>query len=374
MPQANTPTQSSTNRQLHITGIRSRYVRVPMRFPLGTSAATVTEAPLLLVDLETKEGVVGRSYLFCYRDSGAKSIALILEEAAGLIQGQPVSPVDIAAFLARRYALLGVTGTVRMALAAIDIAAWDALAVAANMPLAQFLGAGLRDIKAYNSDGLGLMPAGKAAAEAVRLLEQGFTGVKLRLGHADASLDLHVATAVRRAVGPGVALMVDYNQALTVAETVARARALESLDIYWIEEPVRHAHYAGYAQLKASLQQPVQLGENFDGPEAVHDALSAGAADMVMLDAARIGGVTGWMRGVAIADAHGMEVSSHLFPEISIHLLAATPGAHWLEYVSWADAILQEPMVISQGNARPPQRPGLGLQWCPKGLAKYGVS
>jgi mandelate racemase len=156
------------NPQLHITGIRSRYVRVPMRFPLGTSAATVTEAPLLLVDLETKEGVVGRSYLFCYRDSGAKSIALILEEAAGLIQGQPVSPVDVAAFLARRYALLGVTGTVRMALAAIDIAAWDALAVAAQMPLAQFLGAGLRDIKAYNSDGLGLMPAAKAAAEALR--------------------------------------------------------------------------------------------------------------------------------------------------------------------------------------------------------------
>jgi mandelate racemase len=168
--------------------------------------------------------------------------------------------------------------------------------------------------------------------------------------------------------------MVDYNQALTVAETVARARALEPLDIYWIEEPVRHANYAGYAQLKANLQQPVQLGENFDGPEAVHDALSAGAADMVMLDAARIGGVTGWMRGAAIADAHGMEVSSHLFPEISIHLLAATPGAHWLEYVSWADAILQEPMVIEKGNARPSQRPGLGLQWCPKGLAKYGVS
>jgi mandelate racemase len=370
MPHASTPTHPG----LHITGIRSRYVRVPMRFPLGTSAATVTQAPLLLVDLETQEGVVGRSYLFCYRDSGAKAIALILEEAAELIRGQAVCPVDIAAFLARRYALLGVTGTVRMALAAIDIAAWDALAVAAQMPLAQFLGAGLRDIKAYNSDGLGLMPAGEAADQALRLLERGFSGVKLRLGHADASLDLEVACAVRRAVGPGVALMVDYNQALSVAETVTRARALAGLDIYWIEEPVRHANYAGYAQLRASLRQPIQLGENFDGPEAVHDALSAGAADLLMLDAARIGGVTGWMRGASIAAAHGMEVSSHLFPEISVHLLAATPGAHWLEYVSWADAILQEPMVITQGLARPPQRPGLGLQWCPKGLAKYGVS
>jgi mandelate racemase len=360
--------------ELHITGIRSHYVRVPMRFPLGTSAATVTEAPLLLVDLETREGVAGRSYLFCYRDSGAKAIALILQEAAELIQGQPVRPADIAAFLARRYALLGVTGIARMALAAIDIAAWDALAVAAHMPLARFLGAGTGEVKAYNSDGLGLMAPGKAADEAVRLLEHGFQGVKLRLGNAEASLDREVARAVRQAVGPDVALMVDYNQALTVAETLARARTLEDLDIYWIEEPIRHANYQGYAHLRTKLPCPLQIGENFDGPEAVHDALSAGAADMVMLDAARIGGVTGWMRGASIAAAHGMEVSSHLFPEISIHLLAATPGAHWLEYVSWADAILQEPMVIGQGFAKPPQRPGLGLQWCAKGLARYSVS
>lgn len=360
--------------ELHITGIRSHYVRVPMRFPLGTSAATVTEAPLLLVDLETQEGVVGRSYLFCYRDSGAKAIALILHEAAELIQGQPVRPAEIAAFLARRYALLGVTGAARMALAAIDIAAWDALAVAAHMPLARFLGAGASEVKAYNSDGLGLMAPGKAAEEAERLLENGFRGVKLRLGNADASRDRDVATAVRHAVGPDVALMVDYNQALTVTETLTRARALEGLNIYWIEEPIRHANYQGYAHLRTKLPCPVQIGENFDGPEAVHDALSAGAADMVMLDAARIGGITGWMRGASIAAAHGMEVSSHLFPEISIHLLAATPGAHWLEYVSWADAILQEPMVIENGFAKPPQRPGLGLQWCAKGLASYRVS
>jgi mandelate racemase len=374
MPHAAANSPGPVHPGLHVTGIRSTYVRAPMKYPLGTSAAALTDAPLLLVDLETKEGVVGRGYLFCYRDSGAKAIAAILDEAAELIEGQPVCPMDIAAFLTRRYALLGVTGATRMALAAIDIAAWDALAVAANMPLAQFLGAGLRDVNAYNSDGLGLMPADRAAEEAVRLLERGFRGIKLRLGHAHAALDRDVATAVRRAVGPDIAVMVDYNQALTVAQMVARAPGLDGLDIYWIEEALRHADYTGYAQLRKKLKYPVQIGENFDGPEAVHDALSAGAADLIMLDAARIGGVTGWMRGAAIAAAHGVEVSSHLFPEISIHLLAATPGAHWLEYVSWADAILQDPMVIEQGAARPPRRPGLGLQWRTKGVAKYRVS
>ena len=128
---------------LHISAIRTRFVKVPMRFPLGTSAARMTAAPLLLVDLETREGVVGRSYLFCYRESGAKAIAEVMKEAAGLIDGMPVAPARIGELLGRRYALLGVTGVVRMALAAIDIALWDALAVAANMPLATFLGESL---------------------------------------------------------------------------------------------------------------------------------------------------------------------------------------------------------------------------------------
>jgi len=125
---------------LHFRNIRSRYLEVPMRFPLGTSAAKVTSAPLLLVDVDMQEGVTGRSYLFCYRKSGAKAIAAVLDEAMELIRGRTASPVDIAAYLARRYALLGVTGAVRMALAALDIATWDALASAAGLPLATYLG------------------------------------------------------------------------------------------------------------------------------------------------------------------------------------------------------------------------------------------
>lgn len=359
---------------LRIKEVCSRYVKVPMRFPLGTSAATVTTAPLLLVDVETEEGVVGHSYLFCYRDSGARAIATVLHEAVDLVKGQGVAPAVIAALLARRYALLGVTGVVRMALAALDIALWDALAIAAGLPLARFLGADLQAARAYNSDGLGLMPAAAAAAQALQLLESGFQGVKLRLGHADPKTDIEVATAVRAAIGDKIELMVDYNQALTVAEASKRARALAGLNIYWLEEQIRHGDLQGYAALARELATPVQIGENLDGPEGVSDALAAGAADYLMLDAARVGGVTGWLRGAAIAGARGIPVSSHLFPEISVHLLAATPTAHWLEYVSWADAILEEPLVVNQGHVAPPDRPGLGLEWSAAGLKKFSAA
>jgi mandelate racemase len=348
---------------LHIAGVRTRFVKVPMRFPLGTSAAVVTSAPLLLVDLETREGVIGRSYLFCYRDSGARAIAGVLQEAVELVQGHVAAPLQVAELLARRYALLGVTGVVRMALAALDIALWDALAIAANMPLARLLGASARPVPAYNSDGLGLMPAQAAADEAVKLLEPGFHAVKLRLGHREARTDLEVARAVRSAIGNDIALMVDYNQALTVPEAIRRAHDLADLDIYWLEEQIRHSDLAGYAQIAQSLSTPVQIGENLDGPESVHRVLAANAADYLMLDTARIGGVSGWLRAAAIAAVRDVPVSSHLFPEISVHLMAATPNAHWLEYVSWADAILREPLVIRDGTIAPGERPGLGLEW-----------
>jgi mandelate racemase len=363
-------TSSGVSPALHISAIRTCYVKVPMRFPLGTSAAKMTAAPLLLVDLETKEGVVGRSYLFCYRESGAKAIAEIMKEAAELIAGMSVAPATVSELLGRRYALLGVTGVTRMALAAIDIALWDALAVAANMPLATFLGGSLDPIRAYNSDGLGMMPANEAAEEALKLLEPGFDAVKLRLGHRDRRMDREVAAAVRAAIGGSVELMVDYNQALTVHDAIQRGLDLQDLNIYWLEEQIRHNDLQGYAAIASELTTPIQLGENLDGPEAVYDAVAAKAADYLMLDIARIGGVTGWLRGAAIAAARGVPVSSHLFPEISVHLLAATPTAHWLEYTSWADSILEEPLKVSNGYITPPNKPGLGLQWSREGIER----
>jgi len=108
---------------------------------------------------------------------------------------------------------------------------------------------------------------------------------------------------------------------------------------------------------------PVQIGENFNGPESMIDALRAGACDYVMPDVARIGGVTGWIQAAGIAAAHGIEMSSHLHPEVSAHLLAATPTAHYLEYVNWADSVLEEPLQIVDGSAQIPDRSGIGLTW-----------
>jgi mandelate racemase len=348
---------------LTIRGVQTTPVLVPMRFALGTSAARVTEAPLLLIDLESKEGPVGRAYLFCYRPSGARAIALLLEDAVSVVKGAKMSPAEIAATLARRFALIGVTGIVRMALAGLDAAMWDALAIAAGLPLASMLGSAPRPIRAYNSCGLGLMEAAAVADEAIKLVERGFKAIKLRLGYPTLAEDFAAVKAVRESVGAGISVMVDYNQALSVEEALLRVRMLESEDVAWIEEPIRHDDLEGNAAIAAASSVPLQLGENFNGAEAMAAALRARACDLVMPDLARIGGVTGWRDAAAIAAAKGIPMSSHLFPEVSAHLLAATPTADWLEYVDWADAIVEEPLKIADGMALVPDSPGSGLKW-----------
>jgi mandelate racemase len=261
-----------------------------------------------------------------------------------------------------------------MALAGFDVACWDALSVAAGLPLASYIGSQPRPIPAYNSNGLGLMSPEQAADEAEALLEQGFRAVKLRLGRATAEEDLVVVRAVRRRLPDTVALMTDYNQALTVTEAIRRGQALDGEGVYWIEEPTRHDDYAGCARIAAALKTPVQIGENFAGAPAMATALAANACDYVMPDLERIGGVTGWQRAAALASAAGIEMSSHIFPEVSAHLLAATPTCHWLEYVDWAAPILAEPLRIVDGMAQVPERPGSGVSWNPDAVKRYRIA
>jgi mandelate racemase len=357
--------------ELRLRRIRTAGVEVPMKLPLGTSAGAIRAAPLVLVDVETEEGVTGRAYLFCYLPAAAPAIAALLAEIERTLKGERIAPAGLWDKLARRFKLIGVQGIVRMAMSGFDVACWDALAVAAGKPLVALLGGSPRPITAYNSNGLGLMAPEAAADEAEKLLEGGFRAVKLRLGHPTLEADLAAVRSVRRRLPDGVKLMVDFNQALPLAEALQRCRAIDREGIYWIEEPIRHDDFRGCAELARELSTPVQIGENFSMPEQMAEALAAGACDFVMPDLERIGGVTGWRRAAGLASEKGVPMSSHLFPEASAHLLALTPTCHFLEYVDWANAILAEPLAIAGGEALIPDRPGTGIVWDERAVKHY---
>ena len=358
--------------RLTIRGLRVRTVEVPMLHPHRTASGTITSSPLVLTDLLTDEGVVGSSYVFCFTAVVLRPTALLLQGLEPLLVGQPVAPLELDRQLAGRFRLLGRQGLTGIALAAIDMAAWDALARAHDLPLVRLLGAEPRPVRMYGS--IGYDGADGCAREAAAWAERGATGVKAKIGYPDVREDRAVIRAIRRAAGDDMAVMVDYNQSLTPVEAIERTRQLDDEGLTWIEEPTLAEDYAGLAEVARAAATPIQAGENWWGPRELAKAIAAGASDHVMPDAMKIGGVTGWLQAAAIAAASGRLVSSHLFVEVSAHLLGATPTAHWLEYADWFNPVIAEPLEIVDGFAVPNDRPGSGIEWNETAVARYAVT
>ena len=359
---------------LVIRRIRARPVLAPMKLPLHTASGAIDQAALVLLDLETTAGITGRAYLFAPAVAHLASIVALVESMSEMLAGDAVVPFEIEKKLRARHKLLGVHNIVLFAMSGIDMAAWDVVGQSLNQPLTALLGGTPRPVRTYNSKGLGIMPLPALERQAKQLVDEGFDAVKLRLGRTEARDDLDALCTVKKALGEKVTLMVDFNQGLTVAEAIRRGHLIDAEGgVHWIEEPVRADDFAGCAKVAQAIRTPIQIGENFMGPEQMAQALAAGACDYVMPDLERIGGVTGWMRAAALAQGAGIEMSSHLFAEASAQLLPVTPTGHWLEYVDWADPVLQEPVRIEKGLAMPSLRPGLGMVWDEKAVKKYLV-
>lgn len=363
-----------TRIKLTLKSVRARPVVLPLKRPVVSKVGLFQEWPVILIDLYTNEGIVGHSYLEPYLRNAARYIVPAIEDLAEAAKGQPVAPFDGYRRGVGSLHLIGREGVSLIAISGLDMAAWDALAKAADMPLAVFLGGTVGPVPAYNSNGLWLTPVDKLAAEAAALVAEGkFTALKLRLGREKLADDLAAIAAVREAAGATVKLMCDFNQGLSLGDALVRCHALDDQGLYWFEEPTTYDNIPGYAQLARELKTPVQLGENFYGARQLYQAVLAGAGDYVMPDLMRIGGVTGWLRAAAITGAAGIPMSTHLYPEMAAHLMRVTDTAHWLEWQDWADPILSEPFQLEDGHLMIPDRPGQGIAWDEKAIAKFAL-
>jgi mandelate racemase len=357
---------------LTLRSVTVRAVLVPLRRPILSKVGSFHEWPLILIDLQTEEGIVGRSYLEPYLAQSVRYLVPAILDLAAARVGKPIHPIDEFQRGRKSLNLVGYEGMSLIAISGLDMAAWDALAKAANLPLAEFLGGSVASVAAYNSNGLWLTDIASLAEEAQALVAQGgFKGLKLRLGRDRLAEDLDAIEAVRSVVGLEIKLMVDFNQGLSLGDALHRCHALDDQQLYWFEEPITYSNLPGYAQLARELKTPVQLGENFYGPRSLSQALAIGAGDFVMPDLMRIGGVTGWLRAAAIAGAAGIQMSTHLYPEFSSHLMRVTETAHWLEWQDWADPILAEPFNLVDGALVVPNRPGAGIEWNEAAVKHY---
>jgi len=352
-----------------IQEVRVRAVRVPMAEPHRTASGVVAESPLVLTDVLTDTGVTGHSMIFTYTPAALKPTADLIRNLEPLVKGSELAPREIEQKLAGRFRLLGSQGLVGMALAAIDMALWDALARVHGLPLVRLLGGVERPLRAYGAAGYD--GAEGCARTAESWAARGFTGVKAKIGYPTVQEDVAVIRAIRKAAGDDMAIMVDYNQCLTPTEAIERLRILDDEGLTWVEEPTLAHDYAGHARVAREVRTPIQCGENWWGTQDMQHAIEAQASDYLMPDVMKIGGVTGWMRAAALAQAHSLQVSSHLWPEISARLLCCTPTAHWLEYADWWNPILREPLRIENGMAVVDTAPGTGIEWDEDAVRRY---
>lgn len=353
-----------------ISAIRARPVIAPLVRPLRTAAGEIPAAPLVLIDVETSDGVTGRAYLFAYTPMTLRALVAFIEDYSPALVGRSAAPADAFAFAERTFRLLGRQGLVGMAVSGVDMALWDALGRQQGLPVCRLLGVEPRGLRAYDS--YGTVDPKEDAKSLEASLASGFTGIKIKLGVGDRAHDIETLRGVRTIIGPETALMVDYNQTLTVPDALDRIAAIAEFDIAWIEEPVVAEDLAGHARIRAKSQIPVQTGENWWFAAGMAQSIAAGASDLAMLDIMKIGGVTGWMRTTGQAEGASLPVSSHLFVEASAHALSATPTAHWLEYLDVAGAVLREPPRLDGGRLAA-NGPGLGLDWDETAVARLGA-
>jgi mandelate racemase len=324
---------------LTVRALRVRAVELPADPPVETAAGTLTSFPLALLDLHTNEGPTGRAYVAAYTPEGLAAVVAALNALD--IAGRPLA--TLYDDLRPRFFFTGVAGVIAYALGGLDMAAWDALARAAGVPLATLLGGEPKPVPAYGS------LSSRTGEDAERRAAEGFECLKVK------SADPAV---IARVQDLGVGVMADLNQ--SPAGDIA---ALDALGLVWIEEPLPAQDLAGYARLTAATKTPIQAGESWWSAEEAERSIALRATDLVMPDLARIGGVTGFLR----VAAHGLPTSSHLYPEVSAHVLAAIPNAHYLEHLDKAAPILREPLAIENGRAIP----GAPIEWDEAAIARF---
>lgn len=364
---------------MQVTGLRVRRAMAPVRRTLATRVGTFTKAPFLLIDLELKGGGTAHTLGFTFLPLGLKVIPILLEELMSVVKDRVITPETLGQVHddgQKKLTHLGHEGAVMMALSMLDMALHDAMARTAGVPLYRLLGGRPDPLPTYNSCGLGLMQPDAVAREARELVAEngGFRHVKLRMGRGNAAAEVAAFAAARAAIGPDILVSCDFNQGLPALTAHETCRAIDGLGLAWIEEPVVYDDYDTQARLATKCATPISVGENWWSWRVGKAAIEMGACDYIMPDLLRIGGVTGWMRLAQVAQARQIPFSSHLSPDYSAHVLAATPTRHWLEYMDWGQDLLADPLLPSGGTTTPRDTPGTGIAWNEAAVAKCLVS
>jgi L-alanine-DL-glutamate epimerase-like enolase superfamily enzyme len=322
----------------------------------------LTSVSMLFAEIETEQGFSGIGFTYSKRAGGLGQYAHACEVAPEILGEDPSDIQRIWTKLVWAGASVGRSGLATQAIAAIDIALWDLKSKRAGLPLAKLLGAHRDAVPCYNTSGGFLsMPLEQVLENTRAAVASGIGGIKIKVGHPDARVDLERVGAVRAELGDGFPLMVDANQQWNRAGAIRMGRALEELDLVWIEEPLDAYDAEGHAALARELATPIASGEMLTSPAEHEELLRHQAVDFLQPDAPRVGGITPFLTIMARARQAGVRLAPHFAMEIHLHLAAAYELDPWVEHFDWLQPLFPERLEIEGGRMLLPQRPGLGF-------------
>ena len=362
---------------MKITRLRTQVVHLPIDPPIVTAIlGSIRSADCVLTFLDTDEGLTGEGLVFSINNRRLSVIHEMIRQLEDLVVGvDPRLGGSLNARAWKELNFLGYEGVSIVGLAAVDMAMLDLRGKAAGLNVAHLLGACRAAVPTYASGGLWLGSSIDAIQKEARsFVERGFRAMKTRVGPTDPDGMVARVAAVREAVGPNIALMVDANQQMSVKQAIRIGRMMEKLNLTWFEEPVICHDHEGEARIRAALDTPIASGETVYTHRGVLTMLQAGSCDVMMPDLQRMGGPSEFLKAGHLCEAFHIPCSSHLFPEMSLGLLASLPGGYYLEHMPWFEKIYRERIELdADGNAIVPDRPGWGFSFDPEAIKRFGA-
>jgi L-alanine-DL-glutamate epimerase-like enolase superfamily enzyme len=319
----------------------------------------------LFVELTCDDGLTGVGYSYTIGTGGRAVLAMLREHFVPQLVGSDARNIEqvwAQLFASTRATTVGAITS--LALAAVDTALWDLRCRRAGEPLWRLAGGHRQRVPLYDTEGGWLhLPTDELVANALTARAAGWVGVKVKVGKPELHEDVERLRALRDALGPEPRIMVDANQSMTLAEARRRAHAFEPFGLSWLEEPLPADDVTGHARLAAATSIPIAVGESLYSVAQFREYLTAGAAGIVQVDVARIGGITPWLKVAHLAEAFNIAVCPHFLMELHVSLAAAVPNGQLVEHIPQLRAVTTEEMTVHEGHAVAPDTPGLGIAW-----------
>jgi len=359
-----------------IRGVDTYLCDIEVERPRTDAIQAFLKQETIFVEIETDDGIRGIGYSYTIGTGGRAVLNLLRQDLLHLLLGEDAYQIEALwrkLFWATHATAVGAITS--LALAAVDTALWDIRCKAAGQPLWLMAGGARNKVPLYDTDGGWLhLTTEELVRGAVQAKERGWPGVKLKIGKPYAEEDAERMQAVRKAVGSRMHLMVDANQSMTYPEAKRRARLLEDAGVFWFEEPLPAEDISGHARLAASTSVPIAVGESIYSASHFREYLAAGAAGIIQVDAARVGGITPWLKVAHLAESFNVQVAPHFLMELHVSLAAAVPNSLYIEYIPQLRAVTTQEVQIEDGHAIAPGQPGLGIAWDHQAIKRMRVA